>query len=145
MESNGSRAFSNVVADNQYATLGLMLMGTLASFRSVIRPFGKGEEEDGNVGPGIGEVVSDGHVRVAPEDDFGEVVRREEVEIAAPVEEDVEEAEAVVAKKLKKSKRREVVAQDQMEEVEAESTPAKRPKKKRKNGDAFDDLFAGLI
>jgi hypothetical protein len=25
------------------------------------------------------------------------------------------------------------------------STPSKRPKKKRKKGDAFDDLFSGLV
>ncbi|KAH7321473.1 hypothetical protein BKA65DRAFT_81466 [Rhexocercosporidium sp. MPI-PUGE-AT-0058] len=148
-------AFSNVVADNQYAALGLMLMATLARVRRVLRGLGRekanqdGNENEGGRDADVKEVLLAEQVADARATDLGEVVSREEVvDIAG-------EDEGIEVKKSKKKKRRERVEEDGEAEsgagtgvgdgVGASATPAKRPKKKRKKGDAFDDLFAGLI
>lgn len=146
------RAFSNVVADNQYAALGLMLMGTLARVQTVLNELGGnggvdadadgGEELEGEENE-ISIEEKDGEAREI-ETDLGEVMSREAV---ADIERDDDQ---VQLKKLKKSKRKAKTDGDEDEvagvaDVEG-SLPAKRPKKKRKKGgDAFDDLFAGLI
>jgi len=145
-------AFSNLVADNQYAALGLMLMGTLARVQTVLSELGGsgraaadgdgGEEFEGEENEILKEENSGGARET--EADLGEVVSREAV---AEIEEDDDE---VQLKKLKKSKRKAKTDGDRDGEAGAAdgegSLPAKRPKKKRKKGgDAFDDLFAGLI
>ena len=146
------RAFSNVVADNQYAALGLMLMGTLARAQTVLNELGGngGVDADGDGGEELeGEEneisieEKDGEAREI-ETDLGEVMSREAV---ADIERDDDE---VQLKKLKKSKRKAKTDGDGDEVAGAANgegpLPAKRPKKKRKKGgDAFDDLFAGLI
>jgi len=68
-------SFSNLVADNQYAAMGLFMVGTLARVRTLIGPLGRerGEDED--------EEVEEEKVKAGVEDtfDFGEVVRREDL------------------------------------------------------------------
>ncbi|CZT46210.1 uncharacterized protein RSE6_06609 [Rhynchosporium secalis] len=141
-----SKAFSNVIADNQYAALGLMIMATLARVQTLLKSLEKESESESENGdpdlpPSAAKGLDAESVDIARGTDLGEVVSREDVV-------DMEEDDGVDIKKLKKKKKRRERVED---EGEAESaagvaaTPAKRPKKKRKKGDAFDDLFAGLI
>jgi ribonuclease MRP protein subunit RMP1 len=146
-----NRAFSTVVKDIQYASLGLMLLATLAEIKSVIRPLGKElvvekEEDEDEVFAGAKQVIEssreDEHIQ-----DLGEVVSREELKIM-PLEdhEDVEE-EIVVRKKSLKVKPEKSETVPELESG-SETRPKKRSKeekKKRKRGDAFDDLFDSLI
>ncbi|KAH6715227.1 hypothetical protein BKA61DRAFT_655519 [Leptodontidium sp. MPI-SDFR-AT-0119] len=143
-------AFSNLVADNQYAALGLMLMATLARVRSVLRVLGNGKEKESGNESGDEEGKGDAREVLAAEPmvdaretDLGEVVGREEI-----VGIEGEDGGLVVKKikKIKKKKRRERAEEEESDAgAETVPAPAKRPKKKRKKGDAFDDLFAGLI
>ena len=136
------RAFSNVVADNQYATLGLMLMGTLARVQSVIRPLGKEVEEIGEVDEEIEILEEKGDADDGA--DLGEVITREEVELVAKVEKDKDVGEDEIKLKTTKKKRK-IGVVDSSAKKTIEATPSKRPKKKRKKGDAFDDLFDTLL
>lgn len=135
-------AFGGLVADNQYAALGLMLVGTLARVRRVVRPLrGKERDEEGSEGRMEGLVVKGGQ----DAQDIGEVVRREElVEGQGPDTADLEE-EDNSALKRPKAKKRSVTAEEAKVSTVEDSIPSKRPKKKRKKGDALDDLFAGLV
>ncbi|KAK0100979.1 hypothetical protein ONS95_013032 [Cadophora gregata] len=139
-------AFSNVVADNQYAALGLMLMGTLARLQTVMKDLGR-ERENG--GGDVEEDCEGDEKEIAPLEkdddarkaDLGEVVSREGVlGIEGHVD---DEMQLKVSKKLK---RRDKAERGEESAIGGEAPPAKRPKKKRKKGgDAFDELFAGLI
>jgi ribonuclease MRP protein subunit RMP1 len=144
------RAFSTLVADNQYAALGLLLIGILARLRTVLEVLGKelGIEIE------IEEIESPALVEEkevkAPQndvsDDFGEVVSRTAVTVEEDnvLGEDDQESPVVSKKKDGKKKRKEVEEAQKGKEA-MDSTPSKRPKKKRKKGDAFDDLFSGLV
>ena len=158
------RAFSNLVADNQYSALGLMLLGTLARVKSIL---GRLVEDKGMNGGSVesvdptevtGESVQEGaDAGVEPGDDFGEVVKREEIlgdaedglrklEKKGEFEEAKEEVSQAVKEKRVRMKKRMGPWIDRDERVEKEeSTPSKPSKKKRKKGDAFDDLFDSLI
>ncbi len=114
-------AFSGVVADNQYASLGLMLMGCLARVDATIGwPRGReeaGEEEDGEV-----EVKR----TVVPSEDFGEAITREEELMKEVVEESK-------AGKMVKNKRRvldvDEKALDEEEPTRAATKTSKKPLK----------------
>lgn len=134
------RAFSAVVADNQYAVLGLMLIATLARVKSVLSPFG-------NVNEGINEKeiveesMAENSEKQVAGDDFGEVVKRDENAIPAEADEQDEE----IGFRFRKSKKQKAGARASSLEVEVGSTYKQRMKKKRKKADAFDDLFDSLI
>ncbi|KFY74405.1 hypothetical protein V499_05563 [Pseudogymnoascus sp. VKM F-103] len=69
-------AFSTVVADNQYASLGLMLMGCLARLNKLISfPKDEGEEMEEVV-----KVEKTASSHVLEVEDFGEAISREELE-----------------------------------------------------------------
>lgn len=138
-------------------------MGTLAKIKRIIRPLGPvraASPEDGE------PVIERGSTSAAltqkdePKDDLGEVVTREGLEevIArsgvgkaedhnAVIDEDEDEETVQVKKAKKKRKPREAEAQGNGDtEGKTEVAATKRPKKKRKKGgDAFDDLFSSLI
>jgi ribonuclease MRP protein subunit RMP1 len=135
-------AFSQLVADNQYAALGLMLVGTLARVRKVIAPL-RGDSEMGDEmiegkrleGPGVKEGQ-----------DFGEVVKRDEIiGKAASKDQQLDDEEREDTATLQQSKKRYNATEEAKESPVQDSTTMKRPKKKRKKGDAFDELFAGLV
>jgi len=157
-------AFSNLVADNQYGTLGLVLLGMLARVRSVIG--GLLEEDGGNEEVVVREenemeaLHKHGNAGVGEGDDFGEVVSREEVqghdedeEEGMDLSEEAQPAQDVGSEGVKektKWRKRKSLGEDPWKEREerealAESAPSRPPKKKRKKGDAFDDLFDRLI
>lgn len=141
---NEDRAFSSLVADNQYSVLGLMLLGTLARVKSVLGRLVEDEDENEVEMRGDDVAVEAAEVVVEQDEkqshDFGEVVRREE--ILAAVKEEV----GAVTEKKSRPKKRLAIDKDEMSS-KAGSTPSKAPKKKRKKGkgDAFDDLFASLL
>ncbi|OBT73821.1 hypothetical protein VF21_06718 [Pseudogymnoascus sp. 05NY08] len=69
-------AFSTVVADNQYASLGLMLMGCLARLNKLIS-FPKDEDEEMDEVVKVEKAASS---HVLQLEDFGEAISREELE-----------------------------------------------------------------
>ncbi|PBP17443.1 putative Ribonuclease MRP protein subunit RMP1 [Diplocarpon rosae] len=133
-------AFSNVVADGQYAALGLFLVATLASVQTVMRRLVRSEV-------GSAKLLDEEYAPKSARDlganltevDLGEAVTRE----------DVMNADNVVTPepgKEKKKKRWKEPMVDIGDEYELETPPKKRAKTKRKKGgDAFDIMFAGLI
>jgi ribonuclease MRP protein subunit RMP1 len=167
-EANLSRAFSNLVADNQYSALGLVLVGCLARVKSAIRQLVEDEKVEGV--DLEAEVERDVVMELETgenerQDDLGEVVDRREIfadleglldvdELAGDelemLEEQIapeatEETQRVAISKQGKKKRTGPLM-DRDESLRRETaTPSKPPKKKRKKGDAFDDLFSSLI
>jgi hypothetical protein len=151
------RAFSAVVADNQYAALGLMLLGTLARLGKVL-----GVEIESQFPAAVeGEEVA----KLAPEPlgaesrkrlgesvggdvDIGVVLRREELRREAESTEEV-----VIYARTGDTKRPNVLEsnadsliQDSGTSVSISASTIKPQKKrKRKKGDEFDELFSSLI
>jgi ribonuclease MRP protein subunit RMP1 len=140
-------AFGQLVADNQYAALGLMLMGCLARLRRVLgllRGNRDRDSVDDRDGHGVDKRDLEGELKDGM--DAGEVVRREEVvgEEGHEKIDDEDEEEGTSLKKAK-AKKLSIPAEEEQTSVAEDPTATKRPKKKRKKGDAFDDLFAGLV
>ncbi|ELR02489.1 hypothetical protein GMDG_05538 [Pseudogymnoascus destructans 20631-21] len=100
-------AFSTVVADNQYASLGLMLMGCLARLNKLIS-FPKDEDEEINEVVKVEKTTSSHVLEV---EDFGEAISREELERSANK----------TVKSLKTAKKGKKGADDLLE---AEATPS---------------------
>jgi ribonuclease MRP protein subunit RMP1 len=137
-------AFSQLVADNQYAALGLMLMGCLARVRKVIKPLGRDRDDDDEL---TGEEKGEG-LEKKEELDLGEVIKREELHVEEAGEErnpDEEDGENDAQLRRPKKKKRSVTVEEAKESTVKDSTTTKRLKKKRKKRDAFDDLFDGLV
>lgn len=125
-------------------------MGTLARVKRVIRPLGRPrneivrDDEDG-----AGEEAAKDFVGMDAVADLGEVVKRDELgsvvkrEVVEARNEEDGEGSAVIKKAVKKRKADEI----NIKEAAPEQTPpVQKPKKKRKKGgDAFDDLFSSLI
>ncbi|ATZ58792.1 hypothetical protein BCIN_16g04770 [Botrytis cinerea B05.10] len=145
-------AFSQLVANNQYATLGLMLMGCLARLYKVLGALRVLTAEE------IAEQA--GVVKETPQlneaeivEDMGEKIMRDvpvsEVEDSQTVERKEEDDTDVKKAKPKKRKQDGEVVESKASKLasSSDSIPAKPPKKKRKKkgGDAIEDLFAGLI
>ena len=171
MGANVSRAFSNLVADNQYSVLGLMLLGTLARVKSILGRLMGDEDHEVTVDVKATEEKASEALQQQDDpsdDDFGEVVRREDIladvegsrddlheegedevdEDGRPGEQGEEETteeieKSTVARPWKKKRIGPWIGRD--EGLAEESTPSKPPKKKRKKGDAFDALFDSLI
>lgn len=146
-----NRAFSQLVADSQYNTLGLMLMGCLARLYKVLGALRvlTAEEMAEKAGivkkttkanePEIGEDLGEKILREIPTSEVSEDTQKVEMK---------EEDDEVKKSKPKKRKQDgEVLERKSSKLPSSDSTPAKPPKKKRKKkgGDAFDDLFDGLM
>lgn len=126
-----------LVADNQYAALGLMLLATLARVRKLILPLvGEAESKDEGLEDAMEAVEQSGL-------DLGEVIPRDEIPgcFAKVNGEEVQNGTAM--KKLEKV--RGPGNEEPPSKASIDSTPTKRPKKKRKKGDAFDDIFDSLM
>jgi ribonuclease MRP protein subunit RMP1 len=140
------RAFSNLVADNQYAVLGLMLLGSLARIQKIVEPYRK-EKDDKGEDQGV---ISDellGNVDL----DLGEVIERvEDMDPTEQRDEATHDEDGVEIKKSEKTKRKKRTAalaskKEPLNRAVVESTPSKQPKKKRKKGDFIDDLFDSIV
>jgi ribonuclease MRP protein subunit RMP1 len=125
-----------LVADNQYAALGLMLLATLARVRRLILPLRGAVEEEHDGKPY--EVAMEGIEQRGL--DLGEVIQRGEIQ----AEQDADDIGSEV-KKPKGKKRENKEEGDGRSQAPVDARPTKRPKKKRKKGDAFDDIFDSLI
>ncbi|KAM0820808.1 hypothetical protein AB5N19_06628 [Seiridium cardinale] len=164
--------FSQLAADNQFAVLGIVLLGVLASVRDAcVQLVGEADPEvaaterpsvvsepvvmarENTTKPGDGKT---GFAMAAAEEvaDSGQVVSREE--IAAAI--DTQSAKAVqpVDEPLMKRKRRDVadaVATKAAEKSSSDGGKAtkkldkasKDKKKRKKKGDEFDALFSSLV
>lgn len=136
---NLHRAFTTLVADNQYAPLGLMLLATLSRVRKLILPL-RGDAGDEREAEG-GQTALEGIEKDGP--DLGEVIKRSEISMA---QEDDEKPQVGNEVKNPKDKRERKVNEDRPgSKAPVDLTPTKRPKKKRKKGDAFDDIFDSII
>ena len=141
-KANESRAFSNLVADNQYSALGLVLLGCLARVKSALAMLVEEAEIAVSI---VGEEPSVEIERAdGPSDDFGEVERTEGETKLPAVEETPQltmstlaqlESEQPGSPRIDKRPGQDMVVH------------APKPRKKRKEGkgDAFDDLFSSLI
>ncbi|KAF7889214.1 hypothetical protein EAF00_009514 [Botryotinia globosa] len=144
-------AFSQLVANNQYATLGLMLMGCLARLYKVLGALRVlTAEEIAEQGRVVKETPQLNEAEI--EEDMGEKIVRDfpvsEMEDSQKVERKEEDDTDIQKAKPKKRKQDgEVVEPSSSKLASSDSTLAKPPKKKRKKkgGDAIEDLFAGLI
>ncbi|RFU25992.1 hypothetical protein B7463_g10355, partial [Scytalidium lignicola] len=129
-------AFSNVVADNQYSTLGLLLIGCLARIQKAIRPLRRVEE--------VKTVVDDIPLPSKTDEiDLGERVRRDQADVLDADSNKAEDEEQVTERKKVKKANENFNDEDKKDGMD--SSLPKRPKKKRKKGDAFDNLFASLL
>lgn len=115
IRTNSIRAFSTVVADNQFATLGIVLLATLAR---LARASGIQLGSNANVGPKIKHASA-----VAPiEEDRGERVPRKQTEGLNDV--------PISSPAVRSSK-------------DDYKNQRKKPSRRKKN--AIDDLFSGLL
>lgn len=151
-------AFSQVVADGRFAVLGLVLLGALAGVCETVGVTGllegEGEERCREAIERFGREVADGREGGLPAvgEDVGVAVRREGHD--SDVQAVAERRPAIADSKhpaLTTTKRR-------IPALEGDAPPAPPPKrsapsvetkavrkpKKRKKGDAIDDLFSGL-
>ncbi|KAI9746421.1 MAG: hypothetical protein M1818_000134 [Claussenomyces sp. TS43310] len=140
--------FSALVADNQYAALGLMLLATLARLNRVIacarsKEVGIGPDEL----PADKEGYNEGHVDTA--EDVGEVVIRESMQRTASgtILSSDNELEVLPSIDLARNQARAAEALAEYGSLlQVTGVPTERPRKKKvKKSDAFDELFGALI
>lgn len=146
-------AFSALVADNQYAPLGLFLMATLSAVKKEISGLRPREQEEVS----NSDAAAEENLRAkggSAEDlsiDLGEKVSREDV-LAEVVHEDFGRSEGSMsgAGTSQKRRRSKSITPDQGAATSTildkpGLTKEKKKKKKKKKGDAFDDLFSSLL
>lgn len=83
---------------------------------------------------------------VGVKEDFGEKIERSVGGVG--IDGEAMKGGEVMSKSERKAAKKRALAEEveAMKELEAAATPTpKPPKKKRKKGDAFDDLFSGLV
>jgi len=143
LEERAYVSFSNLVADNQYAAMGLFLLGTLARVRTLIGPLGRERVGDEEVEVGKKRVEEDGGGKEESYD-FGEVVRREDLR---ELSEDMD-ADGQGCSEVKPTKKRKSILHGG-EDVELQ-TPTKRVKKgklagfEKLNGEGDAESEVGL-
>jgi ribonuclease MRP protein subunit RMP1 len=151
------RAFSAVVADNQYAALGLMLLGTLARLGKVLGVEIESQFQaavEGEDGAKVASETLGAESRKRLEEgvggdvDIGVVLRREEFR------RDAEGTKEVVIDTRTGSKKRPSVVESNADSLIPDSrtsvstlasTIKPHKTRKRKKGDEFDELFSSLI
>lgn len=133
------------MADNQYANLGLMLMGTLARVWKVVQKLRRevaDDEHDAELDINGALIEHDGH-------DLGEVVRREDAEMTKTIAEVktvvMQDSEVGVEMKKQKKKMRSIEVEKPGKDATVESISKPQRKKKKKTHDEFDDLFGSLL
>ncbi|KAJ5504678.1 hypothetical protein N7463_007552 [Penicillium fimorum] len=133
-------AFSTVVADNQFSTLGIVLLATLARLSKIT-----GISHQLKVQP---VATKSNHTPVVAKEDLGERIRRiDDAPLTRPVK--VLQSESMVSSKVLKvpkvSKVSNVSKEKKTTEKLTEDGVSKPTLKKKKKKNAIDDLFSGLF
>lgn len=154
-----NRAFTQLAADNQYAHLGLALIGILAQVNAAVTPLSSAQVDDNGIPVVQEETIpptpmskTEAH-GVADVADLGVSVSREELRRQVIVPEprvrstlasaDPEENPIhQVHEDLRKRKKRKDEFDDLFDSLQAKDT---KKKKKRKKKDEFDDMFSSLV
>lgn len=132
-------AFSQIVADSRFSVLGLTLIAVLAQtchIAGVISDFDKTEVAEGKTAiEDLMEVdeksaLASPERKVAIEEDMGEVIDREETADHATYQATTRRDEAAKIHKAAELRERE--------------SKTSVPRKRKKKGNAIDDLFSGL-
>ncbi|KAJ5173965.1 uncharacterized protein N7500_001896 [Penicillium coprophilum] len=124
-------AFSTVVADNQFSTLGIVLLAALARLSKIT-----GISHQLKVQP----VASKAKIAPAvPKEDLGERIRRTDDAPLNPVK--VLQSDAKISEVSKPSK----VSKQKSTKKLTEDSTLKTTSKKKKKKNAIDDLFSGLF
>lgn len=120
MTNNPDRAFSTVIAENQFSTLGIVLMATLSRFAKAT---GTKLGEETRLRPQIKKTLS-----APPIEDRGEHVSRADIG-ALPLSDQAPQ-----------------ISRKKSDQVASDKTSAvKRSKKAKRKKNAIDDLFSGLL
>lgn len=120
LSNDGNRAFTTVIAENQFSTLGIVLLATLSRFTKAT---GIKFEEETRQQPQVKKTLPPPST-----EDRGERVSRADVDTVAALE----------PRPQKSQKKSEASASD-------EKTALKKSKKTKKKKNAIDDLFSGLF
>ena len=146
------RAFTQLAADNQYAHLGLALLGVLAQVHAAVAPLvpalsGEGEEGGDGLLPSAttGPVVAGPDRDVQGGADLGIAVSRSEVE--RQPSKAARRPEVKQGLEHRGPEPSETLAEDEplQERVTVPSSkPEEKPKKSKKSRDEFDSLFDSL-
>ncbi|KAI9835306.1 MAG: hypothetical protein M1819_002450 [Sarea resinae] len=134
------RAFSTLVADNQFSVLGLVLLANLARVNSIVsglrdEPKPASIHEDLDIGEDVGELISrDGASSPGPQTPVGDIVATEPDTQQLKRKADGQEGDDQAANNgvLESSKK-----------AKHPLKPAKKKRKKHTN--PIDDIFSGLI
>ncbi|OQE43697.1 hypothetical protein PENCOP_c003G07288 [Penicillium coprophilum] len=126
-------AFSTVVADNQFSTLGIVLLAALARLSKIT-----GVSHQLKVQP----VASKAKIApVVPKEDLGERIRRiDDAPLSRPVK--ILQSDAKISEVSKPSK---VSKEKKPTKSPTEDSILKTTSKKKKKKNAIDDLFSGLF
>lgn len=115
-----NRAFSTVIAENQFSTLGIVLMATLSRFAKAT---GTRLEEETLQRPQVKKLQP-----APPTEDRGERVNRADIDTVPSLEP------------------RPQVSRKKSEQSSSDKDPAiKKSKKTKRKKNAIDDLFSGLL
>lgn len=130
-----NRSFGALIADNQFAALGLMLMGTLARISKIVIPLQKKVEAV------IATTVKE---KDSTAGDIGEIVMRP-IREKLPLQLDTKVHQQLEMEQGKSEKRSKKTAKSSSTLPSTDDMPLKPPKKKRKKGNAIDDLFSNIL
>ncbi|RKF63372.1 putative ribonuclease mrp protein subunit rmp1 [Erysiphe neolycopersici] len=140
-------AFENLIADNQYAVLGLMLMGLLANLNDILPMLpSKNIEENPVIIDTEPNNIKKNAVRDTQLNDLGEIISRQEFK-ARHQECDNQEKigkKSIAVMSNNKQRVRNLIEEPRNEETKSHPNTKSR-KKKTKKGDIFDDIFKKLV
>lgn len=128
-------SFSTVVADQQFASLGLMLMSTLARLNKIIIPL---QREVVVMAPKLVEEIDPAF------EEIGELVMRSS-RGKVSLQMDLESDRPLKMEKAKSEKKPKKAVRTSSMLSLTDDTPSKPSKKKRKKGNAINDLFSSIL
>lgn len=136
------RAFSTVVADGQFSTLGIVLLAVLSRLAKLIGVRTKDSHYSFK-----GDVVTLSDIATANSEDLGEVVRRKSDHLASVAEHNPQEPPSPGIKTEKISKRTKLQFEGLVLGVTSlpEDTKDTKRSKRRRKANAIDELFNTVL
>ncbi|EOO02848.1 hypothetical protein UCRPA7_1629 [Phaeoacremonium minimum UCRPA7] len=143
-------AFTQLAADNQYAPLGLVLLGVLAQIEAAMSPLVPTEVVAATVQSPLDaelstqctpSAISDVGASQGEAHDFGVAISRDEVLDSSQASVPSEKSEGMTAK----SKSKGLQETAPLDPKDAGRPKKDKKKKKKRKGDEFDDLFSSLL